>query len=530
MLTRLDYTQPAATPDETAQISEKSRAQARPATGRAITSPIAKPRRAGRFATAASSRALIDAQLVESVVSVMATCPRPGTDRTRTASCAANILLQSSTIPYLIESECESSSRANVSSVRRFARFAVVSAVFPAALFVSQPATAQERPVGSPEGVLEKSEPKGLRAGTWTLYPSVGAELRYDSNVYNQPSGARDDTVAVIRPRLRVASGWSRHSLSLDASGEVRRYFQLSDENSEQYALRADGKFELAERVTMAAAVVAARRIERRGTVGDLFRSDKPVEYDERSASVALARTGGLLELRATGSLSRVTYNDAIVDGLPVDLSSRDVRRVNAGIRADYEMSDRTRLFAAVSGNDIHYLHSVTTTSRDSKGFSVVGGIKYDVSGLLSLEAGAGLIRQDFDDSGKKDFTGVGFNASATWTPQLRWRLEMEAARSVERSPRQDADAVVETTVTATVSYALGARTLVSVEGGYIGEDFRGIDRSENRYFAELRARYALTPEIGVYAGVGYRKQEGQGIASRDYHGMTARIGVGIAL
>jgi hypothetical protein len=108
--------------------------------------------------------------------------------------------------------------------------------------------------------------------------------------------------------------------------------------------------------------------------------------------------------------------------------------------------------------------------------------------------------------------------------------LEVKGSRSVERSPRQDADAVVETIVGAQVTYAMGDRMLVTADAEYAGEKYRGIDRSTDRFTGELRVRYALTKQVGAFVGVGYRKQNGKGAFGRDYDGMTARVGVGFAL
>jgi len=389
----------------------------------------------------------------------------------------------------------------------------------------AQCARAQEADVGSPESLVEQAEPLGLRAGAIEIFPRLTADVRYDSNIYNRPSPELDDFAFVLRPSISVRPDLARHELRLDLAGEARRYFDTPAENSEQFLARLSARADLAERTTAQARVQVSRRIERRGTLGDEFLTDRPVSYLETEAAVGLARTGGRLELSGELSAAETAYDDARLEGVSVVQSFRDTRRLRGTVRAGYRLGTRFSPFVQLSANDLQY-DLEPEGPRGSSGFAVLGGIRFDLGQLVEAEAAVGYMRQNFEDPLKADFGGIDFRLAARWTPIPRLQLAAEGRRSVERSPLPEAPAVVESSLRASALYAMGSRTLVGLELGSVSADYSGIDRSERRYFTEASLEYRINPRLAAFAGAGYRHQDGEGTAARSYGGSSFRLGV----
>ena len=407
---------------------------------------------------------------------------------------------------------------------RKTAGHAAATALVPFALIGA--AQAQERPVDVPETVVEDAAVDGLRVGPgWIAYPRVSANLRYDTNIYNR-TVATDDFIATVRPAVRLASDFSRHAAIIDLSAEARRYFDTSAENSEQWAARGEGRLDMAERYTLSTVAGVARRIERRGTLGDEFLTDRPLSYTDKEFGLTLARKGAKLEISATVATRKLDYNDSTQGGLMIDQSFRDVRRDSAVIRADYRQRQRLGFFGVFRANRLGYDLDRT---RGSKGFSILGGLRYDVTDLLRVEAGAGYVRQVSRTSGARLISSPDFQISAEWTPRPRVRLRLDGQRSVERGPLPAVSTVLETTLVGTGTYALGSKTLIGVEAGVIRDDFRGIVRRDTRWYVEGKASHSLTPGISAVVGAGYRRQSAFGPDSRDYHGAQVRAGINLA-
>lgn len=390
---------------------------------------------------------------------------------------------------------------------------------------LAQPAHAQDASVEGPESLVQGAEPEGIRAGAFEIFPRVAADLRRDNNVYNRPSPEVDDFIFVLRPQVSVRPDLARHELRLNLAVEVRRYFDTPAENSEQFAVGVSGRADLAERTVANGRLQIARRIERRGTAGDQILTDEPISYFEKEAAIGLGRSGGRLELSGEIAAVDSSYDDARLDGIRVDQSFRDARRLKGTIRAGYQIGPAIAAFAHSSVNDINY-DEEPNGPRGSSGYSVLTGVQFDLGDLARAEAAVGYLRQSFADPLEESIDGFDFYLSATWIPSPRLQLATEASRSVERSPVPEASALVESTVRVSGRYALGSRILAGLELRYSSEDYSGIERTERRYFAEASLQYQLNSHLAAFAAAAYRNQSGEGEGARSYDGTLYRIGI----
>lgn len=384
---------------------------------------------------------------------------------------------------------------------------------------------AQDVDIGSPQSLVEQAEPIGIGAGPVRIFPRLTGDVRYDSNIYNRSIPQIEDVAFVLRPSVSIQPELSRHELRLDLAGEARRYLDTPAENSEQFLAVLWGRAYLAERTRAEARVHVARRIERRGSVGDEFLTDRPVSYLETEAAVGLGRSGGRLELSGELAVSETTYSDARLEGAPVDQSFRDTTRLRGVIRTGYRLGARITPFVQVFANDLRY-ELEASRPRGSSGFAVLSGLRLDLGDLAEAEAAVGYLQQNFEDPLDEDFSGIDFRLAARWTPVPRFRLAMEGGRSIERSPLPDAPAVVETSVRASATYALGSRMLAGLELGAERAAYSGIARSERRHAAEASLQYQINQSFAAFAAAGYRHQDGRGTGARSYSGTTFRLGL----
>jgi hypothetical protein len=396
----------------------------------------------------------------------------------------------------------------------------------PATPALIAPALAQDRFVEVPTSVVGDLSPQGVRLGSnFVARPRMGMDLRFDSNIYNR-SSAQDDLVIVVRPQVRIASDFARHSVRLDGAAESRRYRDNKRENSDQWSAQASGTLDLADRFLLASQVGLARRIERRGTFGDQFLTDEPVAYDEVTGGVALSRMGGVLEWQARAGTRKLTYKDARLGAVPLDQSGRDVRRDLASLRIDYGRSRRLGLFTRITATQLKY---DAGASRGSRGISLIVGASYQVTGLLELEAGAGFVHQNDKNAQIADIKALDYNVNVSWTPSPRLRFELQGARNVERSPFTFASSVLQSTLLANGQLAVGSRTLLRLEAGAVQDRYRGADRRETTFYGEVSAHRRITRNLAGLVGLSGRKQTGSGPTARRYDGTAVRVGIDVA-
>ena len=104
-------------------------------------------------------------------------------------------------------------------------------------------------------------------------------------------------------------------------------------------------------------------------------------------------------------------------------------------------------------------------------------------------------------------------------------QITAAADRVIDPSFRLDAPAIVHSDFSLEARKALGDRTLVSADLGVSEEKYQGSGRKDLRFHASVRAHYRLIDNVGLVAGVGWRKQSGNALG-RDYAGITATLGV----
>ena len=360
------------------------------------------------------------------------------------------------------------------------------------------------------------------------LYPTVQGEVDYDSNIYNVDIGKRDDEIFILRPEARISSDFARHYLELRGGAEIRRYVENSGENAEAYHIDALSRLELGGHIDVVPEAGYARGFERRGTAGDQFLSDEPVIFRRKYLGLQLSRAVGQLGLSLDGRVTTLGYSDATIGGVPIDLSDRDVTLRVAHLRASYRVREGISAFAEAGLNEVDY-RTPLAQQRNSNGYSTLVGLHAEPSPILTFEAAAGYLHQDFDDPSYKDVGEIDYRLSAKWTPRRTWSVRAEVRRDVDPSPRIDTPAIIRSEFRLGAQHSVGDRLLLETEAATTTEKYQGIDRTDRYFRVDASARYRVNGNVGVTARVGYRTQGGD-TAGRNYDGVYAGVGVSVVL
>jgi hypothetical protein len=401
----------------------------------------------------------------------------------------------------------------------------VICTLFPGQAFAQ---VAEPAPLTPIDQFLPENS-QGVRiAPTVVLKSSIDATIGYDTNVYNRELNPRSDTIVVVRPTLHLGTDWSRHAFELEGSAQVQRYFRTSSENSEQWNLKGLATFDLGQRLTLNAGAGLARKVEPRGSVGDIFGTDRPIRLMEKYAAFKIARTGGRLELIVDGTITKFTFADASLNGVPIDLGFRNVVVRQAHLRTNFALGPKFGVFAELSGNQIDYTRDIGTP-RNSSGFGLLGGVHYQVSALVDVEAAVGLISQSFDDPLAPRTQGLNFSLTVNWTPTARWKLTASGHRTVEPSPALGVSAIVRSDFNLTGQYAVSDKVLIEAGGAYVNEDYRGFVRGDKHLQANAAVHYRVNDNLMASAKVGYR-QRSSSAPGEDYNGWNFGLALRAAL
>ncbi len=98
---------------------------------------------------------------------------------------------------------------------------------------------------------LDPFVPIGIRIGNFLLFPEaeIGADMT--NNVLASHADAQSDIGAEVKPRVRLDSDWSRHSLSFEANADRIWYNEFPIADVKNYQLLMRGRLDVTRRTRL---------------------------------------------------------------------------------------------------------------------------------------------------------------------------------------------------------------------------------------------------------------------------------------
>lgn len=376
-------------------------------------------------------------------------------------------------------------------------------------------------------GVSGRTQPgyevAGFKLGGFTALPTITTELLANDNVFARRNAIADQTLT-LRPRLLIRSDWSRHSLTFVSEGEIQRFADLTSQNSEQVDATLSGRVDITNDVRLTTTATAARLIERRGSAGDVFGTGSPIEYRQFSTVSRLTGNFNRITAQIGAGASTSHYYPVDLEGSRVSLSFRDYRRVDGMARVGYAIGPSSGIFVNGTVNSSTYANDPGAPSRNSKGYSVLGGIAFDVSDLINAEVGVGRLSQKFSNPAFPDVSGLDFSASLDWNPTPLLSIGGNARRTVVRSPLRNVGGIRQSTASLNADYELLRQLVVSATTELVLDRYEGIDRRDRRISATASARYLVSRNIALGIGASHRRQRSKGQVGREYDENIVRV------
>ncbi|CAL1691018.1 hypothetical protein MMB232_01153 [Brevundimonas subvibrioides] len=364
-------------------------------------------------------------------------------------------------------------------------------------------------------------EAVGARVGGFMVYPKVEIQAGYTDNLLATNSNTINDTYARIRPELAVSSQWSRHAINAFARASATRYNENSAEDVDAWAVGAGGRVDIARQTYLAPTASFSELTEPRTAANSPFSAAAPIQFKVREAGARLQHISNRFKLSLIGNASQLNYEDGRTPlGGTVEQDQRDRSVYTAIARVDYAVSPDTAVFVQVGGNDRPYRLPSTATyaARNSSGYDVFVGSEFDLGLLFRGEVAAGYIKQSYDDVRYDDVDGAAVRARVEYFPSQLTTVSLTATRSIEDSAAVGSAGILSTDVKLAADYELRRNIVLHAEAGVGQDEFRGIDRTDDRWMAGVEALYLINRRLG--ASIGYRHQDrssGGAFGGQDY-------------
>ena len=370
-----------------------------------------------------------------------------------------------------------------------------------------------------------ETDPLGLRAGSFIIFPSISVTELFRDNIYFvdegdsiSPNDEQGDFITVLSPQLLIQSDWSNHALNFFGDADLGGYAINSDENYSDWHVGTSGRIDITRDTNIAARFDLANRHESRGSPDDVD-GKHPIFYSLYGPTATFTHRFNRVTVEVEGVYTRYDFEDVqtgvngdlgvLAEG-EIDTDDRDRKEAEGSVRLAYEIVPEYEAFVRGAYNDRNYDNAVDNDGfdRDSHGWDVVGGVAIDLTGITFANVFAGYRRQSYDDAQFGTVQGPSFGADITWNVTDLTTVKAEVSRTVEESTLVDASGFLATRIAASVDHELLRNLILSAEGSYQLNDYDGNAREDELLRAAVQAKYLMHRNFYVSVGYDFQNRE----------------------
>ncbi|MGP1274340.1 MAG: outer membrane beta-barrel protein [Caulobacterales bacterium] len=355
----------------------------------------------------------------------------------------------------------------------------------------------------------------GARAGAFIYRPSLTLGVELNDNIFATATNEETDSILILNPAVTVDTTWSRHAFNAYANVNRKLYNDFTDESTTDYALGAGGRLDIRRSTSLNGSISQSRGTEPRTSAGAAGFAAEPIRFDNKTFSIGGQHTFNRLRLRAGYDFAETDYEDARLIGGGVasqDFRDQDTHRYT--VRADYAISPDTALFVRYRYNDrdFHLAPPAVLNNRDSDGYTIDGGVEFDLGGLARGEIGLGYTEQTYVSAAFPKVEGFSFDGLVEWFPTQLTTLTFTARRAIEDSGIAASAGFLGTSLAAQLDHELLRNVILTGRVDYANDDYEGIDREDERWGATAQATYLVNRNLGLTASYSYLDQTSAGI------------------
>ncbi len=394
---------------------------------------------------------------------------------------------------------------------------------------------ARQQPVGVADRVLPAFSAHGTTIGAFDLFPAVSIGGLYASNVLANNEDRRSDIAIVVRPEITVRTSTGPYRIAAYGRGDIRRYAHQTSEDTEEVLGGVEGSVALGSLSSITAGASYGSLIEPRYASDSPVNAAKPLEYDAFSAFGSATIEGASTRVILRGGVVSLRFGETPgTDGGLLYTRDRDRTRYQGLVRLERALSPAVSVYGAATGNRITYAVDAVgdgdgsgAGTRDSTGFGVYAGSSFEVTSLMRGDVRVGYIRQDFDRRGIRPLSGIGALGTLVYSPSGLRTITGKVESSIEDSGVPGSGGFLHRGGSLRVDNELRRYIVLSLEGGYFRDTYRGLNRQDRLPYADAGVTYLSRGHWNARLGYRYlARSSGQasGVASFDDHRVSVTL------
>jgi hypothetical protein len=364
----------------------------------------------------------------------------------------------------------------------------------------ADPNVADQRDVGVLERTRADYDAQGLLWGSFVVLPRLMTTVAFNDNVYASPTKT-SDTVVQFQPEVTVRSDWSRNALEGYARVTANRYASRGTESTTEAVLRGIGRLDIGDASNIHASAQYGWQTQPRYSTYTTQSVREPVQY--RMGELNLGGVWTLNRLRFLGDVRVNEFRfDNNVNGAGAFVLEQDQDRTewNESGRVEYAYSVDTALFLAGSLNQRNYrLHPPASYfNRDASGFNTAVGARLNLTHLMRGEFQVGYLKEDYDSSAFRSVSGLFLDGRLNFFVTPLTTVVLTANRSVGDAADPRSSGYVTTNGSIEVDHELLRNVILMARTVHAKDDYRGIDRSDDRWTFRIGGNYLLNRNLSL--------------------------------
>lgn len=351
-------------------------------------------------------------------------------------------------------------------------------------------------------------QPLGVRMGSVLVYPSLGITTGATDNVYTTNAFKRSDAFYFLQPVLNVTTDFPKHKIDLLASGDIQRYAHEDLRNQNNYSLMAQGRLDLGRELQITARMQYSKASES-PYASDLGTDVSVLSIVTRAnPSVQAVYSAGRTRLTARAERIDFDFNDIrFADGSFRNQSERNRTIDRAVGQAEYAVSPSVAAFMQGTYEVTDYkdaLRSDGRPNRDSKAYTVLAGINFDLAGLMRGSIGGGYSSRNFDASFYRTNSAFILQIQAEYFLSPLTTIGIGAQRTIQDSSSPFNGAYSDTRASLNVDHALLRNLILTANLTRVNQELLDTKATSRLTTTSFSARYQSNRFISISGAVQY--------------------------
>ncbi|MBX2832247.1 MAG: outer membrane beta-barrel protein [Rhodospirillales bacterium] len=367
--------------------------------------------------------------------------------------------------------------------------------MFCAALLLSSiiPATAQVSYKPANDTMRPKDD-AGIRLGRFLLSPAITSRVQYDDNIFLSEDGATSDVITTVTPRLTLQGDWRVFHLHLAAGSELGFFADSTDDDYQDIDLKAAASLDLGSS-SIEGAIDWNQSHDARGDNDVPSSATEPVIYRDVIGQLGGRYATNDLRYETSFAIRRLEFDDSTaIDGSTIRNDDRDRIETRETLRALLPLDLGREAYGEITFNQRQYdrVPDDTERIRDSSGFQAFGGLRLDLTDLITADLAAGWMNQSYADPAFGNINDYTLRADIDWSVTRLTGLKFSASRAVRETTVTGASGILAFDIGAGISHELRRWLQLGARAHYSDEEFRQTTRRDRTSRIGLNMAYQL--------------------------------------